>query len=170
MEGWCVYECDAISLAAPVNASHVILSCLSHPSGYDSGQLKGHVYDDFVPLLKWCQSHDISVNIYSSGSIQAQKLLFSKSEQGDLTVFLDQYFDTTSGSKKEAASYKTIAQALKVDPSQITFVSDAEAELVAARQAGIGNVVMSIRPGNAPLTNVGKAFPAVFSLLQLCGS
>lgn len=147
-----------------------LIGCLFPLSGYDNGKLKGHVYDDFVPLLKWCQSHHVSVNIYSSGSIQAQQLLFGKSVEGDLTSFLDYYFDTTSGSKKEAASYKTIAQSLNVDPSQITFVSDAEAELVAAKEAGIGHVVMSIRPGNVPLTNVGKAFPAVHSLLQLCGS
>lgn len=32
------------------------------------------------------------------------------------------------------------------------------------------HVVMSIRPGNVSLTNVGKSFPAVYSLLQLCGT
>lgn len=134
------------------------------------GELKGHVYDDFVFLLKWCEAHDISVNIYSSGSIQAQKLLFSHSTAGDLTKYINHYFDTTSGSKKMAASYTNIAQSLGVSPSKVCFVSDAEAELVAAKAAGIGHVVMSIRPGNVPLTSVGKAFPAVHSLLQLCGT
>jgi methylthioribulose 1-phosphate dehydratase/enolase-phosphatase E1 len=139
-------------------------------AGYDKGELKGHVYDDFVPLLQWCQSHDISVNIYSSGSVQAQKLLFGHSSEGDLTKYLDQYFDTKVGSKKEAASYQKIGKSLGASPSAICFVSDAEGELVAAKEAGIGNVVMSIRPGNVPLTNVGKSFPAVYSLLQLCGT
>ena len=138
--------------------------------GYDKGELRGHVYDDFCPLLQWCQSHKISVNIYSSGSIQAQKLLFGHSTEGDLTSYLDHYYDTTSGSKKEAQSYRVIAKSLGVHPSQICFVSDAEAELVAAKEAGIGHVVVSIRPGNVPLTNVGKSFPAVYSLLQLCGT
>jgi len=80
------------------------------------------------------------------------------------------YFDiTTAGRKNQATSYQTIAQALAVqDPSQIVFVSDADYELVAAKEAGL-STVMSIRPGNAVLTRVGKSFPAIHSLLQLCG-
>jgi len=139
-------------------------------SGYASGTLKGHVYDDFQPMLVWCQSHSVSVNIYSSGSIGAQKLLFGKSDVGDISHHFDHHFDTTSGGKKEAASYTKIAGDLGVDVKQICFVSDAEAELVAAKEAGIGFPVMSIRRGNAPLTDVGRGFPIIYSLLQLCGS
>lgn len=138
-------------------------------SGYDLGEIKGHVYPDFVPTLEWCRSNQVAVYIYSSGSIQAQKLLFGNSQQGDLLSHIKGHFDTTSGSKKEAPSYQTIAKSIGVEPAAITFVSDAEAELVAAREAGVGNVVMSIRPGNVPITSVGKEFPIVHSLLQLCG-
>ena len=56
------------------------------------------------------------------------------------------------------------------ETKDICFVSDSEAELVAAREAGIGFPVMSVRPGNAPLTTVGKGFPLIYSLLQICGS
>eukprot|EP00594_Rhizosolenia_setigera_P008407 CAMPEP_0178958842 /NCGR_PEP_ID=MMETSP0789-20121207/11890_1 /TAXON_ID=3005 /ORGANISM="Rhizosolenia setigera, Strain CCMP 1694" /LENGTH=591 /DNA_ID=CAMNT_0020641639 /DNA_START=155 /DNA_END=1930 /DNA_ORIENTATION=- len=138
-------------------------------SGYDTGELKGHVYEDYPVLLKWCKEQSVQVNIYSSGSIGAQKLLFSKSTVGDLTPYINGNFDTTSGGKKEAQSYRNIAESLGVKTSEICFVSDAEAELVAAREAGIGFVVMSVRPGNAPMTEVGYEFPRVFSLMQLCG-
>jgi len=139
-------------------------------SGYASGELKGHVYSDFVPLLNWCEAQGVSVNIYSSGSIGAQKLLFGNLESGDVLSKLSQHFDTTSGNKKEARSYTTIAAALQHadDPSQIVFVSDSEDELVAARSAGLC-AVMSIRPGNAPLTRPGE-FPTIYTLMQLCGS
>ena len=140
-------------------------------SGYASGELKGHVYSDFPFMLDWMKANDVKVNIYSSGSIGAQKLLFGNSVNGDLCPYFHQHFDiTTSGGKKEHTSYTNIAKDLNVEPSQICFVSDAEAELVAAREAGIGYVVMSVRPGNAPLTSVGKEFPIIYSLLQLCGS
>ena len=88
-----------------------------------------------------------------------------------MTEFLSGYFDiTTSGSKKESPSYKNIAASIGVKPEEIVFVSDAEAELEAASQAGIGHPIMSIRPGNAPLTTTGKKkWPQVYSLLQLCG-
>lgn len=140
-------------------------------SGYASGELKGHVYNDFPFMLKWMAENDVKVNIYSSGSIKAQKLLFSHSTHGDLCPHFHKHFDiTTSGGKKEHTSYINIAKDLEVEPSEICFISDAEAELVAARKAGIGNVVMSVRPGNEPLTSVGKEFPIIYSLLQVCGS
>ena len=148
--------------------------------GYESGDLKGHVYSDFVPMLQWMENHGVHVCIYSSGSVQAQKLLFGYSEQGDLCDFLHRHFDiTTSGNKKVESSYTSIYEDLKADktiasgvissPADIVFVSDAEAELEAAKKAGM-KVVMSVRPGNVPLTENGKAeYPAVYSLLQLCG-
>ena len=132
-------------------------------------QLKGHVYSDFVPFLTWCEKCNISVNIYSSGSIHAQKLLFTHSQNGNLCSYFHQHFDTTSGNKKESSSYTTIAKALDVDIKELCFVSDAEAELVAARAGGVGFVVMSVRPGNVPLTDTGHEFPIIYSLLQLCG-
>jgi len=139
-------------------------------AGYASGELKGHIYDDFKPMLDWCKSQGVSVSIYSSGSISAQKLLFGNSEAGDLCEYFTSHFDTTSGGKKEAESYRNIAKALGLEPKDICFVSDAEAELVAAREAGIGFPVMSVRAGNKPLTDVGREFPIIYSLLQICGS
>lgn len=139
-------------------------------AGYEVGEIKGHVYSDFKPMLQWMQSHEIDVYIYSSGSIQAQRLLFENSQEGDLLPYLKGHFDIpTAGNKKEASSYTNIAQSIGVDPDQIVFVSDAEAELQAARKAGISNAIMSIRPGNAKLTDYGKSLPSLYSLLQLCG-
>jgi len=138
-------------------------------SGYASGDFKGHVYSDFKILLQWCKDNSVQVNIYSSGSIAAQKLLFSHSADGDLTPFLNDYFDTTSGMKKESQSYTNIAEKLGVKIDDIVFVSDAEGELVAARDAGLKYSVMCIREGNAKLTDVGQAFPRIYSLMQLCG-
>lgn len=139
-------------------------------AGYASGELKGHIYDDFKPMLDWCKSQGVLVSIYSSGSIGAQKLLFGHSEGGDLCEYFTSHFDTTLGGKKAAESYKNIAKALEIEPKDICFVSDAEAELVAAREAGVGFPVMSVRAGNKPLTDVGREFPIIYSLLQICGS
>jgi 2,3-diketo-5-methylthio-1-phosphopentane phosphatase len=140
-------------------------------SGYERGDLKGHVYSDVIHALQWMQSHGVKVYIYSSGSVQAQKLLFGYSIQGDLCEFFDGHFDiTTSGNKKNASSYQSICEALNITPSELVFCSDAEAELAAAKEAGVGHAIMTIRRGNAPLTPHGrKAYPQIFSLLQLCG-
>ena len=145
-------------------------SFIALSEGYDSGEIKGHIYSDFEPLLKWCKNHDIKVYIYSSGSIKAQKLLFQHTLAGDLTPYILSYFDTTSGGKKEAQSYRNIASAIGLNVRDMVFVSDTEAELVAARDAGIGHAVMSVRPGNTILSERSNAFPKIYSLLQLCGS
>ena len=140
-------------------------------SGYASGELVGHIYSDFLPMLDWCKANDVKVCIYSSGSIGAQKLLFKHTEKGDITEYFGgRHFDTTSGSKKEASSYQTIASALGVKPEEVIFVSDLEAEIHAAHDAGM-KAVVSVRPGNAPLSaETKKEFPIVRSLLQLCGN
>ena len=98
-------------------------------------------------------------------------MLFGNTSAGDLLPLLGgRHFDiTTSGHKKEASSYLSIAKSLGVDPADIVFGSDSEAELIAAREAGIGCPVMTIRPGNAPPTPAAEPFPRVESLLQLCG-
>lgn len=140
-------------------------------SGYASGELVGHIYSDFVPMLDWCKANDVKVCIYSSGSIAAQKLLFKHTEKGDITEYFgNRHFDTTSGSKKEPASYQNISSALGVKPEEVIFVSDLEAEVYAARDAGM-RAVVSVRPGNAPLSADTKVeFPILRSLLQLCGT
>jgi 2,3-diketo-5-methylthio-1-phosphopentane phosphatase/methylthioribulose-1-phosphate dehydratase len=139
-------------------------------AGYQAGTLAGHVYSDVRPALQWMKELGVMVAIFSSGSVAAQKLLFGHSTAGDLLPYLAHHFDiNTAGPKKEAASYQAICSALGVSVESIVFVSDSEDELVAARKAGLSHAVISIRPGNAPLTAVGREFPAIYSLLQLCG-
>lgn len=105
--------------------------------GYRAGQLKGHVYPDAVEALRAWHAAGYALNVYSSGSIQAQKLIFGCSEAGDLTPLFDAYFDTTSGGKREAASYARIAAALARPAGEILFLSDVVEELDAAREAGM---------------------------------
>lgn len=114
-------------------------------AGYRSGELRGDVYPD-VPhaLVRW-RAQGRRVAIFSSGSILAQKLLFAHSTAGDLTKFLDAFFDTTTGAKQDPQSYQCIAAALALTPREILFLSDVTAELDAARAAGM-QTVLSLRP------------------------
>ena len=105
--------------------------------GYRAGQLKGHVYPDAVEALRAWHAAGYALNVYSSGSIQAQKLIFGCSEAGDLTPLFDAYFDTTSGGKREAASYARIAAALARPAGEILFLSDVVEAIDAAQAAGM---------------------------------
>lgn len=105
--------------------------------GYRAGQLKGHVYPDAVEALRQWHADGYELYVYSSGSIQAQKLIFGCSEAGDLTPLFSGYFDTTSGGKREAESYARIAAAIGRPAGEILFLSDVVQELDAARAAGM---------------------------------
>ncbi|WP_016951751.1 acireductone synthase [Anabaena sp. PCC 7108] len=103
--------------------------------GYDSGDLKAHVYPDAVKCLQHWYAKGLTLAVYSSGSIAAQKLLFKNTLMGDLTPLFSMYFDTTTGNKTESQSYLTIAEELLVLPPEILFLSDSSKELAAASAA-----------------------------------
>ncbi|MGH9460414.1 MAG: acireductone synthase [Vicinamibacteria bacterium] len=105
--------------------------------GYRSGELRGEVYPDVPVAFERWRKQEMRICIYSSGSVLAQKLLFAHSTAGDLTRFLDAYFDTSTGGKREKESYNKIAAALSLAPSTFLFLSDVAAELDAAFEAGM---------------------------------
>lgn len=105
--------------------------------GYNSGDLKAHVYPDAVEYLQHWYSEGLTLAVYSSGSIAAQKLLFGNTLMGDLTPLLSKYFDTTTGSKIDSQSYLTITDQLLVLPEEILFLSDSSQELAAASAANL---------------------------------
>ena len=109
-------------------------------AGYRDGSLRGHVYSDAVDSLRAWHAAGVKLYLYSSGSVAAQKLLFEHSVAGDLTPLFSGYFDTTTGPKREAASYAKIGREIGVAPNRILFLSDTGAELDAAREAGLRTV------------------------------
>lgn len=113
---------------------------------YASGAFTGHVYPDAVAGLRRWHAAGIPLYVYSSGSVAAQKLLFGHSDAGDLTPLFTGHFDTAVGAKREAAAYRAITTALSLPPETILFLSDIEAELDAAREAGL-SVTLLARDG-----------------------
>jgi enolase-phosphatase E1 len=118
--------------------------------GYQSGELRGSVYADVPPALERWTKQGVGVGIFSSGSVLAQKLLFANSTAGDLTGSIRWHFDTTIGSKIDAASYGRIASTLELPPGRILFVSDLVTELEAARQAGLQTRLCVRPPADLP--------------------
>jgi len=120
-------------------------------SGYNDGEIRGHVFPDTPLSLKQWVKMGKKIYIYSSGSREAQKLLFKHSIEGDLRPYLSGYFDTKVGVKVESSSYVDIAQSLGVDDiGQILFCTDSLLEAIASKRAGM-KVILTDRPGNNPL-------------------
>eukprot|EP00898_Chlorokybus_atmophyticus_P002980 jgi/Chlat1/3683/Chrsp24S00803 len=134
--------------------------------GYECKALSGYVYSDVPQAMKRWTQHGIKVYIYSSGSREAQRLIFGHTSCGDLTGFLSGYFDTTVGTKVASTSYVEIAETLGFDNrSQILFATDVAAEAQAATAAGFSVAVLS-RPGNKELPP-NHGFRVVTSLLDI---
>ncbi|XP_069482250.1 enolase-phosphatase E1 isoform X2 [Ambystoma mexicanum] len=124
-------------------------------AAYTNGKMKGEVYDDVAPAIRKWREAGLKVYIYSSGSVEAQKLLFSYSIEGDLSKLFDGNFDTTSGHKVESESYKRIAKSIGCLTENILFLTDITREAKAAEEAGV-HVCVVVRPGNADLTDDEK--------------
>jgi len=104
--------------------------------GFSNGNLQGEVYRD-VPesLVRW-QKAGKRVFIYSSGSVLSQRLIFSTTKFGDLTQYIEGYFDTSIGKKTDPESYRRISQTTGIPGDRLLFLSDAEVEIRAATTAG----------------------------------
>lgn len=122
--------------------------------GYQRGDFTGHLYADVAPALRQWQAEGKALYVYSSGSVQAQKLLFGYSDEGDLTPLFSGYFDTHVGHKREAASYQRILDTLDLPPASVLFLSDVVEELDAAQQAGMQTLQL-VREG----TQAGTRHP-----------
>lgn len=105
--------------------------------GYATGELTAEIYPDVAPALRRWARGGLRLYVYSSGSVPAQKLLFGHSAAGDLTALFQAYFDTKAGPKRAAASYAGIVRGIGIPAGEVLFLSDVEAELDAAREAGL---------------------------------
>ncbi len=105
--------------------------------GYVSGALAGRIYPDVPPCLRRWSHAGLRLYVYSSGSVDAQKLIFGHSDAGDLAGLFSGFFDTRIGAKREPDSYGRLAIGLGLPPIGILFLSDVEAELDAAAAAGM---------------------------------
>jgi enolase-phosphatase E1 len=108
--------------------------------GYRDGDFRGHVYTDAARKMREWAAQGIALYIYSSGSVQAQKMLFGYSDAGDLRPLIRGYFDTRIGPKREVASYRLITETLQLAAEKILFLSDVAEELDAAAGAGMQTV------------------------------
>ena len=130
--------------------------------GYRQGAFEPELYGDVLPALTRWRARGIRLGIYSSGSEQAQRLLFAHTNAGDVTSMFEQYFDTSVGEKKTASSYRAISEQIGLPPDFILFLSDADAELDAAASTGFrtahivrsGTVASTRYPAHPNLTDL----------------
>lgn len=117
--------------------------------GYESKELKSILFPDVKGFLESSKEKGISNHVYSSGSVEAQILIYKYSNEGDLTSLFTSYFDTAVGGKREKESYLKIANQLNCSTGEVCFFTDIVEEAEAASSAGMSVVILD-RPGNIP--------------------
>lgn len=132
---------------------------------FQSGRLRSHLFDDVEQAMRRWREAGGDVRIYSSGSVQAQRLFFGHTTAGDLLPLISGHYDTTTGPKREASSYAAIAADWGLAAGEILFASDVAAELDAAGEAGMQTALCE-RPGN-PSAPDGHVHRVIKSLLEL---
>ena len=118
--------------------------------GYASGDYRAHVYPEVPARLRAWRDAGRRLYVYSSGSAPSQRMFFAHTTAGDLTPLLSGYFDTETGPKREAGSYRSIAAAIGVAPDSILFLSDVAGELDAAAAAGLRTILVARAPARCP--------------------
>jgi enolase-phosphatase E1 len=131
-------------------------------AGYESGAFRGHLYPEVPGCLETWRASGLILAIYSSGSVESQRLLFQHSNAGDLTGLISRYFDATIGGKRDPLAYASIAVELGICPGEILFLSDVQEELDAARAGGLRTMQL-VRDGVTP----GTAHPQARDFLQV---
>jgi enolase-phosphatase E1 len=126
--------------------------------GYAAGDYRAHLYPEVAARLRDWRADGLRLYVYSSGSVPAQQLFFRYSEAGDLTALFAGYFDTETGPKREAESYRRIAAAIDEQPRHILFLSDIAEELDAAQAAGFQTGWLVREPQAWPADPRNRAF------------
>jgi enolase-phosphatase E1 len=125
-------------------------------AGYEGASYRAHVYEDAAEGLRRWHAEGHPLYVYSSGSVDAQKLLFGHSIAGDLSPLFSGWFDTAIGGKREAGSYRRLVSELARPADGVVFLSDVVEELDAAREAGVETVLLDRRE-DYPTPRLGEA-------------
>ena len=86
--------------------------------GYNNGELKSQLFPETAECLRKWHEQGLTLSVYSSGSIQAQKLLYRHSPAGDLEKLFSHWFDTHTGPKKSTESYTKLPSSSTARPTR----------------------------------------------------
>jgi enolase-phosphatase E1 len=135
--------------------------------GYLSEYLLAPIYDDVPVCLRAWKERGVRLHVYSSGSVEAQRLLFQHTSAGSLVELFERFFDTRIGAKIEPASYRAIASELGADPPSCLFLTDSQSEVAAADEAGWTVIrIDRDRPASGDVVNEGALVAPSFTAVN----
>lgn len=110
--------------------------------GLAKDKIQTPVYKDVAMQLKQWHSMNIKLCVMSNGWSEATRRFLSKTNQGDLTELIEEYFDTEIGPMEEAETFTQVIQIVGQPPEKILFLSKCLESVKAAMSVGISSLLM----------------------------
>ncbi|KAI2801769.1 hypothetical protein RDWZM_000756 [Blomia tropicalis] len=112
---------------------------------YQKGQITTSIYSDVaIQMKRWRCDYNIKLYVCSQGWSEANKVFLSRTNQGDMTLLIDGYFDTKHGSWKEPKSFHRLLEELQItQPSSVVLFTKNGATARSASHAGIVPIIVT---------------------------
>jgi len=137
--------------------------------GLKRGKIEMPVYSDVVSKLKkWSTELHIKLYVLSNGWSEATKRFMAMTNHGDLSVLIEDYFDTELGELNEPATYTKALAVIKEPAESVLFLTKNAGEARAAMTAGLNAIlVLTHRRNIEKLDEEGKKIPRIRSFNEL---
>lgn len=105
---------------------------------YQKGLLVTPIYSDVaIQMKRWRCDYDIKLFVVSHGWAEANKVFMSRTNQGDMTLLIDGYFDTKNGHWKDPAAFRKLLDQIHLEPNNTLLFTKTGAVARAASSTGI---------------------------------
>lgn len=88
-------------------------------------------------MKKWRCDYDIKLYVLSHGWAEANKVFMSNTNNGDMSLLIDDYFDTSMGLLHESKTYENVLKRIQQSPCNVIFLTKSASAAKAALIAGI---------------------------------
>lgn len=116
--------------------------------GMRENKLKTVIFDDVVGVFEKWKQKSIAIYVLSSVKREEMQNYFMKyTSVGDLTKYINDYFDDSIGKRVNAETYLEIAKRIGCKTNDLVFITDSGKEAKTAAQAGCESLII-LRPKN----------------------
>jgi enolase-phosphatase E1 len=123
--------------------AHYKLKYAIYVDGYEKNRLYTHVYSDVARNAKKWKGQGIQIYLFSHAWIVVQQLFMGKTNHDSLSGLIDGFYDNhTIGPMDQADSFKMLLDRIKLQPSEVIFLTKGVAEGRAAKAAGIHSILV----------------------------
>lgn len=93
-------------------------------------------------MKKWRCDYEIQLYVLSHGWAEANRVFLSRTNQGDMSLLIDDYFDSSLGLLNEASTYHSVLEKIKQKPHDVLFLTKSLPAMKAAKSIGIYSVLV----------------------------